>query len=147
MSRELKQSRRRIQENLHKVSEIQVKKLKKKADLEQILSETVCREIYGSHVYIQVPNFAYLVSQQRGKEAEYKQLIQGIHLYQREVVRIVTSLGGTFIHFQGSKLHALFYHPINNTQRLASLAVLLQLIIKDIVQNVFNRAFPYHFTT
>lgn len=137
---------KRIQEHLNGIGEIEVKKLRREADLEQLLSETVCREIYGAHIYIQVPNFARLASEDIANEETYKRLIQGIHIYQREITRIVATLGGTFIHFQGPKLHALFYRPIDNPQELASRAVILQLVVKDFVKNVFNPAFAYDFS-
>jgi class 3 adenylate cyclase len=145
MSWKQQDSIRRIQEHLNSMGEIEVKKLKREADLEQLLSESVCREIYGAHVYIQIPNFAHLVSTDSMDDDTYKWLIQGTHIYQRELTRLVTGFGGTFIHFQGSKLHTLFYRPIDDTQRLASLAVLFQLVAKDFVKNVFNPAFSYDF--
>src|SRR5579859_6932574 len=146
MSWDQQRSMERIREHLNGIGEIEVKKLKREADLEQLLSETVCRDIYGAHIYIQIPNFACLASEDVNDEDTYKRLIQGTHIYQRAITRIVTGLGGTFIHFQGPKLHALFYQPIDDTQKLASLAVLLQLVVKDFVKNVFNPAFSYNFT-
>jgi class 3 adenylate cyclase len=142
MSWDKKRSLERIQKHLDDIGEIEVKKLTREADLEQLLSETTCREIYGAHVYIQIPNFARLASNGLYAEDDYKRLIQGVHIYQREVTRLVEGLGGTLIHFQGSKLHALFYRPINNAKKLAVRAVLLQLVLKDFIRTVFNPAFP-----
>jgi class 3 adenylate cyclase len=51
---------------------------------------------------------------------------------------------GVRIHFQGAKLHALFYRPIDNGEKIATRAVLLQLVLKDFVTAVFNPAFPYY---
>ncbi|HZO71029.1 MAG TPA: adenylate/guanylate cyclase domain-containing protein [Ktedonobacteraceae bacterium] len=132
----------RIQKDLDGMGEIEVKKLTREADLEQLLSEKICRLIYGAHVYIQISNFTHLASDSIYAKENYKRLIQGIHIYQREVTHIVEGLGGTLIHFQGSKLHALFYRPIDNAKKLATRAVLLQLVLKDFVQTVFNPAFP-----
>jgi hypothetical protein len=42
--------------------------------------------------------------------------VQGVHLYQREVARIVERaelFDGVRVHFQGARLHALFYRRIN----------------------------------
>jgi class 3 adenylate cyclase len=132
----------RIQEHLDGMREIEVKKLTREADLENLLSETTCREIYSAHIYVQVSNFARLASGGLYAEDDYKRLIQGVHIYQREVTRIVEGLGGTLVHFQGPKLHVLFYRPIDKAKKLASRAVLLQLVLKDFVKNVFNPAFP-----
>ncbi len=78
---------------------------------------------------------------------DYKRLIQGVHIYQREVSRIVehsAMFDGLRVHFQGAKLHALFYRPIDDAQELATRAVLLQLVLKDFVRSVFNPAFPHY---
>src|SRR6266852_803527 len=137
MSWDKKRSLDRIHEHLDGMGEIEVKKLTREADLEQLLSETTCREIYGAHVYIQVSNFARLASDGLYAQDDYKRLIQGVHIYQREVTRIVEGLGGTFVHFQGPKLHALFYRPIEDGEQLAVRAVLLQLVLKDFVKTIF----------
>src|SRR6266700_4982302 len=142
MSWDKKRSLDRIQKHLDGMGEIEVKKLTREADLAQLLSETTCRDIYGAHVYIQVPNFAHLASDGLYAQDDYKRLIQGVHIYQREVTHIVENLGGILVHFQGSKLHALFYRPIDNGEQLAARAVLLQLVLKDFVKTVFNPAFP-----
>lgn len=49
---------------------------------------------------------------------------------------------GVRIHFQGAKLHALFFRPIDDKEKLATKAFFLQLVIKDFVKSVFNKAFP-----
>jgi hypothetical protein len=69
------------------------------------------------------------------------------YFYQREVSRIVEKdemFGGLRVHFQGPKLHALFYRPVDDAKELASSAVLLQLVLKDFVASVFNPAFPHY---
>jgi class 3 adenylate cyclase len=68
-----------------------------------------------------------------------------VHVYQREVNRIVEDgqgVNGLAIHFQGQKLHALLYRPIDDARVLATRATLLQLILRDFVREVFNVAFP-----
>ena len=98
---------------------------------------------------------------ERGTDARIRQslvasvLIQGMHIYQRAVTQIVRDFDGLCIHFQGSKLHALFYrsgrrgplyHPANIGRKLATQAMLFQLALKDFVQTIFNQSFPYDFT-
>ncbi len=98
---------------------------------------------------------------ERGTDARIRQslvasvLIQGMHIYQRAVTQIVRDFDGQCIHFQGSKLHALFYrsgrrgplyHPANIDRKLATQAILFQLALKDFVQTIFNQSFPYDFT-
>lgn len=132
-------SKERIKKHLDNMGEIQVEKLTKDADLSSLLSETCCREIYGAHIYVNVSNFARLASELINDADRYKELIQAVHIYQREVSRIVEGEGifdGVRIHFQGSKLHALFFRPIDNGPKIAAKAVLLQLVLKDFVASV-----------
>ena len=94
-----------------------------------------------------VSNFSELCSDSAYAGADYKRLIQGVHIYQREVARIVEGnsiFDGFRVHFQGPKLHALFYRPIDDSEELASRALLLQLVLKDFVKGVFNPAFPHY---
>lgn len=138
-------SKDRIQKHLDNMGEIKVEKLKRDADLNNLLSETCCREIYGAHVYVHVSNFAHLASQDADDQDTYKEFIRAMHLYQREVARIVEGediFDGVRIHFQGPKLHALFFRPIDDGAKIATKAVLLQLVLKDFVSSVFNPAFP-----
>lgn len=147
MSWNYTRSEERIRKHLDNMGEITVTKLTREADLHTLLSETNCREIYGAHVYFQVTNLPQLISDGHYSRDDYKRLIQGLHIYQREVSRIVESssiFNGVRIHFQGAKLHALFYRPIDNSEKIATRAVLLQLVLKDFVTNVFNPAFPYY---
>ena len=39
-------------------------------------------------------------------------------------------------------MHALFYRPIDNATKIAARSVLLQIVIRDFVESVFNPAFP-----
>jgi class 3 adenylate cyclase len=142
MSWNYQRSVERIQEHLGDLGKITVEKLKKEADLFNLLSETNCREIFGSHVYVPVSNFAALTSTATGSD-EIKRLIQSVHVYQREVSRIVEDLFDGFrVHFQGSRLHALFYRPIDDEAEISARAVLLQMVLRDFVSSVFNPAFP-----
>ena len=145
MSWDYDESLERIRQHLDNMGEIEVEKLRREADLGSLLSETRCREVYGAHVYVGVTNFAKLASEGAYSADDYKRLIRGIHLYQREVSRIVEKdemFDGLRVHFQGPKLHALFYRPVDDGKDLASRAVLLQLVLKDFVASVFNPAFP-----
>ncbi len=146
MSWQYQRSLNRIQQHLSAMGEITVTKLTREADLESLLSETNCREIYGAHVYVHLPNFAQLATETDGLyvQDDYKRLIQVVHIYQREVTRIVEGFEGVFVHFQGPKLHTLFYRPIDNSEKLAARAVLLQLTLKDFVRSIFNLAFPHY---
>ncbi|MBZ5489890.1 MAG: hypothetical protein LAO76_03045 [Acidobacteriia bacterium] len=134
----------RVQSHLNDMGEIEVEKLVRDADLHSLLSETCCRDIYGAHVYIDVPNFADLATMAAEGE-EYRRVIQALHIYEREVARIVEGqdiFDGVRIHFQGAKLHALFFRPIDNSAEIAARAVLLQMVLRYFVRCVFNPEFP-----
>lgn len=135
----------RIQKHLDGMGEIEIEDLTREADLNTLLSETKCRRIHGAHVYTYVANFPRMATDSAVDEIEYKRFLQSVHIYQREVSRIVEDVDkfdGLRVHFQGPKLHALFYRPIKNTERLSVLAFFLQLVLKDFTSNVFNPAFP-----
>jgi class 3 adenylate cyclase len=138
-------SLQRIGAHLESMGEITIEKLKREADLWSLLSETNCREIFGAHVYVDVSNFSPLASAGSATTDDIKRLIQGVHLYQREAARIVEGpelFDGVRVHFQGARLHALFYRPIDNATKIAARSVLLQIVIRDFVESVFNPAFP-----
>lgn len=140
-------SKERIQRHIDNMGPIEIKKLSREADLNGLLSETCCRDIYGAHVYFHLSNFADLASEDAPDETEFKRLIQAVHIYQREVARIVEDddkFDGLRVHFQGGKLHALFYRPIDDSNEIAKKAFFLLVVLKDFVANVFNPSFEFY---
>lgn len=135
-------SKQRIEKYRDSLGEITIEKLKKEANLQTLLTPTNCREIYGAHTYVHVSNFAKLASAEIDDEDEYKGFIRMVHIYQREVGHIIEDIfDGVRIHFQGAKVHTLFYRPIDDGGAIATKAVLLQATLKDFVKNVFNPTF------
>jgi hypothetical protein len=125
----------RVQKHLDDMGEIEVEKLVRDADLNSLLSETKCRDIFGAHVYVDVPNFSDLATL-TAEGDDYRRVIQAVHLYEREVARIVEGadvFDGVRIHFQGTKLHALFFRPIDDAEEIATRAVLLQMVLRHFV--------------
>lgn len=145
MSWNYDKSLKRIRTHLDNMGEITVEKLKREANLEELLSETNCREIFGGHVYVDVTNFSSLASAATANKEDIKRLAQAVHVYQREIARIIEMddmFDGIRVHFQGSRVHALFYRPIDDTGEISARALLLLLVVQDFVQDVFNPAFP-----
>jgi class 3 adenylate cyclase len=136
-------SRERVRLHIKTMGEIEVMPLKREVtDIEAILSETVCREIIGAHVYCDVTNFNELSSNLTMKRDAYQRLIQSAHIYEREVNRIGNDVIGAYhVHFQGAKLHALVYLPIANESKIAIKAVMLLLVLDDFVKTIFNNEF------
>ena len=143
MSWSEKKTRDRVDAHMEAMGEIEVLPLARQVvDLEALLSETSCRDVFGAHVYGAVTNFDTLSSDPTMKREAYQRLIQTTHVYQREASRIAESVfSGYRVHFQGSKVHVLFYRPINDEKKIAVQAVLFLLVLNDFVTNVFNAAF------
>ena len=89
MSWDYKETKKRVKDHIASIGKITVEKLKKEADLETLLSETNCREIYGAHLYFNIGNFAALASAATDNKDEMRRLVQAVHIYQREVTNIV----------------------------------------------------------
>jgi class 3 adenylate cyclase len=127
MSWDYEQSMQRVQQHLDGMGDIEVERLVREMNLEN-LSETVCRQIYGAHVYCEIRNLSAMLGSLTADD-DRKRLIQAVHIYQREVNRIVDAVGGVRIHFQGSRVHVLIYRPIRDAEEIATKAVLLQVIL------------------
>src|SRR5262245_32688990 len=122
MSWNYHKSKERVEEHADSIGKITVEKLKKEADLETLLSETNCRQIFGAHLYFNIGNFPTLASAATDNKDEMRRLVQAVHIYQREVTRIVESVDifdSVRVHFQGPKLHALIYRPIDDGKKLS----------------------------
>ena len=63
MAWDYNESKTRIRKHLDGMGEIEVEKLVREADLDTLLTETRCREIYGAHVYVAVSNFPALAAE------------------------------------------------------------------------------------
>jgi class 3 adenylate cyclase len=136
-------SRDRVRDHIESIGDIEVKPLAREVtDLEAILSETKCREIFGAHVYCTVTNFTELSSDPTMNREEYRRLIQSTHIYQRELTRIAEEIFGEYrVHFQGSKIHVLCYLPVKDEAVIAQRAALFLLVANDFVRSVFNAEF------
>jgi hypothetical protein len=133
----------RVETHLQGMGEIEVEKLVRDADLHNLLSETCCRDIYGAHVYLDIPNFADLATMTAEGE-DYRRVIQALHIYEREVARIVEEeniFDGVRIHFQGAKLHASSSARSDDSEEIAARAVLLQAVTRHFVCCIFNPEF------
>ena len=76
----------RVQKHLDEMGAIEIKPMVREMDLDN-LSETVCRDINGAHVYCEIANLSALVATATDKPTRQR-LVQAVHLYQREVARI-----------------------------------------------------------
>lgn len=127
MSWNYDRSDERVKKHLDEMGEIEIKPMAREMNLDN-LSETVCRDIFGAHVYAEIRNLAELVGELT-EPADRQRLIQATHIYQREIARIASAVGAVRIHFQGGRVHLLVYRPINDASEIAAKATLAQLII------------------
>lgn len=136
-------SRERVRDHVKSIGAIEVKPLAREVtDLEAILSETSCRDIFGAHVYCAVTNFSELSSNTTMKKDDYRRLIQATHIYQRELTKIAEEIFGEYrVHFQGHKIHVLCYLPVNDEDVISKRAALFLLVANDFVRSVFNEEF------
>jgi Adenylate and Guanylate cyclase catalytic domain len=135
-------SKKRVENHLDSLPEIEIKKLEREADLESLLSETTCREIYGVHVYLEVANFSDLTAASE-EDGNLKPFLRALHIYQRQLSWIVENLfDGVRVQFQASRMHVLFYRPIDDAEELSAKAVLLMAVARDFLRFVFNPLFP-----
>lgn len=128
----------RVRKHLDEMGEIEIKPMVREMDLEH-LSETVCRDIFGAHVYCDIANLSALVGTSTDK-ARRQRLVQALHIYQREVARIADEVGAVRIHFQGARVHLLLYRPIQDSKEIATKTVLAQLMI-DRFGQIFSTRF------
>jgi hypothetical protein len=129
----------RVSAHLRDMGEIEVEPLVREMDFDN-LTETRCRQIFGAHVYAEAKSLPEGVTSDSPKD-EQREIVQMIHIWQREVARIADAVGAVRIHFQGGRVHLVVYRPIRDEAAIATKAIALQLIL-DRAALVFNDLFP-----
>ena len=129
----------RVSAHLHDMGEIEVEPLVREMDFDN-LSGTRCRQIFGAHVYAEAKSLPEGVTIDTPKEKQ-REIVQQIHIWQREVARIAEAVGAERIHFQGGRVHLVVYRPVRDAEAIATKAIALQLIL-DRAALVFNDLFP-----
>jgi class 3 adenylate cyclase len=121
------------------MGEIEIEDLAREADLEALLTETRCRRIAGAHAYAEISNFPSIVSTASGDTL--LEAVRALNIWQRRAIAIVEDVfDGVFVHFQGPRMHVLFYRPYDSEEQ-ATRAVLLLLVLDDLSQTQFNPRF------
>src|SRR5205085_8014480 len=116
--RSLERARRKYEE----ASDVEVTKLTREMDFQNI-SLKKAKRVHGAHLYTDLPNFGAIVKNAfGGDEAE---LLRRLHILNRELTRgVEKDLPAAKVHFQGPRLHAVAYRPIDNDTEIAVLAVI-----------------------
>lgn len=114
----------RIRKKFDEVEDVEVSKLTREMDFQNI-SLKKAKKVHGAHLYADVSNFSDVLSKaaENGDEAE---VLRSLHIHARETTRVVEKdFGAAKVHFQGPKLHAVAYRPIDDDVTIAKTAVLL----------------------
>lgn len=121
MAWDFENSRDRATGHYESTEGTEVADVAQKTDFESI-SLTSPRRVTGTHVYVDVANFNSILRSGRVDDAEMLRLL---HLWNREVSKIVKDFDATKVHFQGPRLHALAYRPVGDPAWMVGKAVLL----------------------
>jgi hypothetical protein len=126
----------RIQRKLDEVQDVEVSKLSREMDFQNI-SLKHAKKVHGAQLYADITNFSDVLSKaaENGEEAE---VLRALHVHAREITRVVEKdFGAAKVHFQGPKLHAVVYRPIDDDAAIAKAAVLLATCVIRTVE-AFN---------
>lgn len=123
----------RIRKKFDEVRDIEVSKLTREMDFQNI-SLKHAKKVHGAHLYADVTNFSDVLSKaaENGDETE---VLRALHIHAREITRVVEKdFGVAKVHFQGPKLHAVAYRPIDDDETIAKTAVLLAACVAQTVE-------------
>lgn len=84
------------------------------------------RRVVGCHLYVDVTNFNSLLREAED-DADRADMVRLLHIWQREVSKILDAFEVVKVHFQGPRLHAISYRPISNSAEQVSRALLAAL--------------------
>lgn len=111
MSWTFAESLSRARKRLEQVQDLTVTDLVRPVDFDTI-SLVNPRRVDGAHLYVDLPGFNATIRE--SDLAGQAEMIRLLHLWQREISRVVTAFDGVKVHFQGPRLHAVFYQPIGD---------------------------------
>jgi class 3 adenylate cyclase len=99
------------------------------------------KRVYGAHIYLDVPNFPDIVGKNLEDGCE-PELLRRLHLHASELTKVCeTDLDAPKIHFQGPKLHAVVYRPIDDDDAILRCAFALAAAARRTVEEICNELF------
>jgi class 3 adenylate cyclase len=133
-------SKERIEKIDAGIPPIEVSPLQRKMDLNNVTLGKP-KMVEGVHLYVAVANEAAHVTDlldPTDRDAAQAPL-RAVHLWQREVGRIVcTDFDAAKVHFQGTRLHAIVYRPVGDSDEIITRAVALAHAIEMTTRLAFN---------
>jgi class 3 adenylate cyclase len=110
-----KDARERIRKSYDDFKDLELKPLTREMDLRN-LARNQARVVTGVHLYLDPVNFQELLKDAREDAAKLKKLLRHVHVYQRQIAWLLEDTDGAQrVHFQGGRLHAVFYKPYDTT--------------------------------
>lgn len=131
----------RAQRKLEEVADVEVSKLNREMDFENI-SLKHAKKIHGAHIYIDVANFDAVVDEAFGSDGDEEELLRRQHIYARELTRVVEKdFPAAKVHFQGPRLHVVVYRPIDDDAAISIVAAATAAAVAVSVTELFNPLF------
>ncbi|MFL5355139.1 hypothetical protein [Archangium sp.] len=108
-------ARERIRKEYENFKDLELKPLTREMDLRK-LQRNQARIVTGVHLYLDPVNFQGLLKEAREDASKLKKLLRHMHVYQRQMAWLLKDTDGAQrVHFQGGRLHAVFYKPYDTT--------------------------------
>jgi hypothetical protein len=129
----------RIKGVAHSIPAIEVSALTREMNLDNVTLGKPKR-IAGAHVYCAVANeAAYITDPLDVHDPEAaRELARTVHLWQREISRVVEDFDAVQIHFQGTRLHAILYRPVGDAAEIALRALAMAAAVELTTRLAFN---------
>lgn len=141
MSWQYDKSLDRIKKKYEETADLEVSKLAREMDFENI-GLLQPKKVQGAHLYLDVINQPEILTTVFGDADKEAEFLRRIHIYGRELTRITEKdFTAAKVHFQGPKLHAVIYRPIDRDDEIAVQAVTLASAIAISVTDAFNAFF------
>jgi len=136
-------SKARVKRIAESVGTVEISDLRKEMKLSNVALRKPKR-IEGVHLYIGPRNEKELVDELLSAEerAAARTILRRVHLYQREVGRIIGDFDAAQVHFQGTRLHALVYRPVGDQEEVVARAVSMALAIELGIRRALAEALP-----
>lgn len=113
------EARDRLRAAYKETKGLTLSKLMKERDLHELpLNE--CKTVSGMQAYIEIVNFGSMLEDARADRAKLIKLLRDLHVLQRLVRKLLLEREGAVrVHFQGSRLHAVFHKPYDTEENAA----------------------------
>lgn len=133
-----------VQERIKKrdfpASEVTVTKLVKGKDFTALGVKEV-RDVYGSHLYIDVPNFNELVTECNQDTQEQKKIIRALNTLQKVQDKLLQEQDLEFMQVQSARTHAINFRPFNDESALVTHSVVCAISHLTYIYDGFNSCF------